>query len=271
MGESTKSFGFRRNVDYIKVNLFLMWRTVMEYKTNFWSSIIIQVFFLGTYVLFFEAMTRNFGDIIGWNIWDFLLFLVLVDTIWVLSGVVFWSKSLFHSIISGELNNYLMRPINIFLGFNFSRLDIGGLVMFAMNFVYILYYIVSQDVSLFSLALGVFIMSLIVLVLLLFIWFVESLNFFYKGLSMGINEIIGNFVGIAQNYPYQYFKSFEYKLLLFFFPIFFVSSLVIPIFKGDSISNIGLQLSILGGFIVFYSFFTFLFWKLGIRRYEAFG
>jgi ABC-type uncharacterized transport system permease subunit len=248
-----------------------MWRSVLEYKTNFWSAIIIQLFFLGTYVLFLDVFSRNFGDIIGWSTIDFVFFLILVDTVWVLSGIFFWRKSLFFGIKNGLLNNYLLRPINPFVGFNLSSLDFGGMVMFLMNLIFIVYYILSQNIKLLNLSMGVFLIIVVVLCMLLFIWFIESLNFFYKGLSQGIEPIIGSLADISNKYPYQYFKFFGYKLWLLFFPAFFVSSLIMPAIKGDFVFNWEVQLLVLLGFIFFYSLFTYLGWKFGLKRYEAFG
>jgi hypothetical protein len=60
-----KPFGFRRNLDYLRVNLFILWKKIIEYKANFFSYGIEHLIYMGSF-LFFIVFSNNF--FYAWNI-----------------------------------------------------------------------------------------------------------------------------------------------------------------------------------------------------------
>ncbi|MBN2838002.1 MAG: hypothetical protein JXM74_04535 [Fusobacteriaceae bacterium] len=105
---------FSRYWDFIRVNFFIMWRNLLEYKVNLFSGFFMQFFYLGTHILLLLIISDNFGFIINWTSLDFILYLLFYDLTFMIAGIFIWQTQLFGIIINGELSNFLTKPLNPF-------------------------------------------------------------------------------------------------------------------------------------------------------------
>lgn len=267
-----KSFGLRRTFDYFKMNLFLMWKNLIEYKINFFSSILSELIYLTGILLFFNIMYNNFKDVVPWSYEDFVLYFFLYAIIFTFSGLFFWKSSLFDMIKSGKLNLYLIRPINQMYFYLFSQISSVAFVMFLLYLTFFIGTILYYKIVLVNILFAILISILVIILIIFFYHFIFSLDLILLGLTNTINSPLHEIRGPMEVYPEPFFKQNYIKLILIgITPMFFVSSLIVPILKGYIIWNLKLQLIVLFSFIVILVFGTLFNWKFGLKKYVAFS
>lgn len=260
------------SLDYIRENLRIVYRLSLEYKVNFWTSIFEHNFYVAIFVVFFHIFYQNFADIINWRLEDFVLMVLLIDMIIVISYIFVGGKPLFAMMQRGQLNNYLTKPKNVFKQYFFHNLSSNYCINFISNLIVYSLIIYFYNIKLYNLVLGFFIFLLLCVLFLSFFVFWGSLDFYFKRFGEAVYQgTIRHFIHLLpKTYPIQFFSDFKYKNILLFSPSFFVSFLLVPVLRNDSISNLSFKIFIIIILIVFFNFITFLNWKFGLKRYEGF-
>lgn len=268
----TKPFGWRRTFDYFKVNLYLMWRTLIEYKINFFSSIWSEFINVFVMFMFFKVITDNFSDVIPWTTGDFMLYYVIYAIIYTLAGHFFWKDNLFNLIKNGDLNLYINKPINQTYFYLFSKLSSNSFVMMILYCVFLLLTIIYFELVITNIFLGLSLCILVVILIIFFYHFLYSLDLISLGLSSVLLTPVFGIRTSMELYPEPFFKQNFIKFILMgITPMFFVSSLILPIFRNYDIWNFKLQIIILFSFILILIFGTFFNWHYGLKRYVAFS
>ena len=266
-----KVSNIKRNWDYIVENFRILAKVTVEYKFNFLSSIFVQLIYFAITIGIYLIITNNLGQVFGWTKWDFILFIILQDTIWCFSGLFFWDKNLFDYIKKGDLNKFILRPINPFKGYFFSKLNTTALIMLVMNIPILILLFYYLEIPLIKIGV-VIIMSLFIMIqydILNSLY--ESFNFHYLGSSQYIREINNSLESVMRIYPTPFYSKFRYKYFLTIVTTFYVGSILIPYIMGYEIWNLKLQIliyftiNIIAGLIVYYN------WHYGLKKYEAFG
>ncbi|MCA9495510.1 MAG: ABC-2 family transporter protein, partial [Nanoarchaeota archaeon] len=201
---------------------------------------------------------------------DYILFIVFSNTIHLFIGFIFWGKHLFYMIKSGEINIYLIRPINPFLFYNFRTLSIPAFLFLVVNIFLIIISLIYTNTNIFNLSFIVVFILLIFLTLILSM-FLDSLDFIKLGLSSPFQRIYYRSMEVTRMYPSQFFTTFKYNFLLFLFQGYYLTLVLIPILNGKSIFLFLNELSILIIIILSFSLGTYINWKYGLKYYEAFG
>ncbi|MCA9460102.1 MAG: ABC-2 family transporter protein [Nanoarchaeota archaeon] len=272
MESEIKSFTWKRNLDYIKENLYILKKRTIEYKTNTYISLFEQFWYYLIYFLFFYVLAENFSLVVSWNLGDFIIFALLIDFIHVFAGLFMWKEKFHLTMLNGNLNNYLIRPIKPKLAYYYSNLSVGALIFMLTNIIVFPFVIYYFKIELNNLFLSFIIFLLILLVYILSYFFSRSINFFSFGLASFFETIreIGN-ITIGKNYPFSFFEKFNFNFLLLGFPIFFTSSLLIPLLRSYEIIHFEFQIKVLFSLIFFFATSGYLLWHYGLKKYEAFG
>jgi len=249
-----------------------MFKTLIEYKANFYSMFIEQFFYILTDIAFFLLFGSLFSDIIGWEIVDFVIFAILVDFFRAFPGIFAWGKGVSENIKNGNFNNNLNKPLNPFLKHYFSDLSSVGIFYIITNlisFFFIIYYFEIQVNNIFMLLI---VMILILIVGILFNLFYQSLGFIVLDIDSNVlDPIFQSMYGIVNQYPAQYFTRTKLVYVIFIIPAAFIGSLFIPLMRNYEIWNINYQLTILVILIIFFIIGTIFNWSYGLKKYEAFG
>ncbi len=270
--EQVKPFGWRRSLDYFKTNLVLTCKALFEYKANFYVSIFEQFWYYITYFVFFVVVSDNFSSVVNWSFADFLLFALIIDFIHVGFGLFFWNFDLQSSIVRGDLNSNIIRPINPLVSYSFFRLSKGAIFFIISNFLVFPIFILYFGYEFHNIFLSFIIGLLIYLDLIFMGMFVVSISFFSFGLADFLGEVVGAGIHqISKNYPFQFFERTAFKVVLLGIPLFFTSSLLMPLLKGVDVWNMKLQLMILFCTLIFFLMGSLLSWHYGLKKYEAFG
>ena len=274
MENNIKPFGWRRNLDYFKENFIIMWKSLVEYKMNFLVAFIEQIIFFFAQFIFFIVFSQNFAKDIGWNVSDFLIFAMFADFIIVFAGFFIWKFYRFQSIlVTGKLNSYINKPINSMFCFIFSDFSSRAFTMLLMNIIVFPIILIYFKISFVKLLIP-FILFLFICSMYIFAFsFFSSINFFNFGISDALfNSYDTVLHGISKSYPAPFFdKNVVLKKILFFVPIFFIGSLLIPLINGSSLNEFYFQIIALLFFNLLFLLGLIMVWHYGLKRYEAFG
>ncbi len=263
----TKQFN-SRYLDFFKVNLFIMFQTMKEYKANLYSVFLIQIVFISISYFTSFIIASNFGQVIGWNFLDFLVYQVLIRIIYQFSGIFLWGKSISHSIINAQFNNHLVMPLNIKLKYYFNNLSSSG-------YIYILFSLCELLILLiffYQREINYLILLTTLLFLIVYHFLIhqslETMGFHYKKLDHQLLRLYYPLTNILSSYPINYFQFFSFRNLLIFIPH---SILVFFIFP----SSITISLFTFYVILIVVSFLLVLIliinWKIGLKKYEAYG
>lgn len=256
---------------YLKVNFFIVWKELVEYKSNLVSAVIAQVFFLAAYFTFFGVFASQFGDVVGWNKWDFLLYFLFSDTILMFGGI--WiSKSIEDSLRKGTFNLVLLRPLRISFAYIAHDLNSPVLLMIIINSLLIVPLLIYMKIGLINLIIASFVGVLIFLLYFLLNLGFMSIDFVKIGLGDELRGIIVRQVpSILENYPFPFFLKSKIKYFLLFFPIAYMGSLFIPVIRDKGIWALKLQLGVIFSLIVIFILLIMALWRYGLKNYEAYG
>lgn len=256
--------------NYIQANIHISLTKIKEYKINTISAIIVQIFFYITRILFLGVFASNFGEVINWSIKDFMLYFILVNFIIVFSSIIIYHPLLKNNILKGQLNVYLIRPINRFFCYNFHNLSGVGFNMSIFNIVASIFIINYYNIELtFSITAP----ALIILLILLYITikvFVESINFWSLGLSQTAYKLVSTADKTLEVNPGKLFEN-VHSNFLYTIPLFLVATLLMPTLKGEFTSPHSIQITILISTICILAILTAINWHFGLKKYEAFG
>jgi len=265
----------KKSFDYVKANFFILKQNLIEYKANVFMCFIEHLVYFSSIVLIFNIIFSNFSEVINWKLSDYVLFFVLIDWICASSGIFVWrTPSLRHSIIQGDFNIILLRPIPKFLGYFFSNLNGNLLIYTIMNpIIHITTLIIFFNIELHNIFIAIMIWTLVLINFTLMYEFFHSFEFLATSSSRSIKIIFDEInYSLANNYPLQFFNKLDLKgILLFLSPLFFVGSLIIPILRNYPIWNFQLQIFILLISIIIFITGIYINWRYGLKKYEAYG
>jgi ABC-type uncharacterized transport system permease subunit len=256
----------KRYLDFFLVNLSLMKQHLKEYKVNFYSAISVLVFYTSFTYFFLFVISNSFGDVIGWSYFDFILYSIYTRIIHQTSGIFTWGKNISHSLLHGEFNQHLVRPLNIMPKYFFSNLTSVGFTYFISSLIelsIILIYF-NHSISFYV----IFVLFILSLIEFLFFEVVESFGFYGKKLDHEIKKFLRPFYNILHRFPFNYFKAFSLKNIFLLFSSVLVVLLLFP--HEFSFSIIFLWSFILLYLLTLVCILLFN-WHYGLKKYEAFG
>lgn len=246
----------------IKINLAL--KENKEYKINLWNAFIINIIYVLVMSIFYISINPLLEGIISWSNQDFLLFLLLH----LFMGkflIIFSIKGLRFFLLSGEFNVILNKPINTF--FHISTQFSGPVfLIFVTLFIITSIAIILEYMKNVFLFLLFFVLSSVYLVI--FFSFFNSFAFFIKNDSF-MQEIPRKINNRLKEFTPNVFQKTSIYEYLFIFPSVFGSFILVEILKGKTYFFSYLYIVIISFFIL--SFGTYLLWKYGLKKYEAFG
>ena len=260
-----------RHLDFLKENIIIMVKLLTEFKASFYSVIFEQFFFTIINVFMFSVLFTNFGEVIGWSFTDFILFLILFDFFEVFIGIFFWNDWLKIEIINGSFNLRNTKPMNVYWNTYFSKLSHYALLYTVLTFFIYSFFILYFSIELFNIFLGIGVFLLIGIFWISFSEFIRSLDWFFLGLSQIVWQPLNRLNYGFRTFPSPFFKSFNFKFLFFFFPVYLLGDVLLPILKGEEVLNLMSYIWFLVIGIVVLITCTSVAWRYGLSKYEAYG
>lgn len=259
-----------RNWNYFKANFKLMWINTIEYKTNLYTSLAILIIYSVIGLLSFILIGDIFDEYIDWEVADFVIFYVLQYFVGIIAGFFSWGKELHYTLTQGNLNQFLTKPLNPFIGYIFHTLTGWQLISAIFRFflliaVFIYFKIVPQNIL-----LVILIILLINILVFVIHQFLESLEFIKYKLS-SIGDSYWEFTEVFYTNPAPLFQRFPVKTLLYLWEFYYTGLLLVPLIRGYEITNFGIHFYPLVGFIVLFGIGTLINWHYGLKKYEAYN
>jgi len=255
-------------LEFIKMRIILGLKENKEYKANLFSIFLTDIMYLITSIFFYLILQDLIGDeILNWSAFDFMLYGFLVYLSFKFIRMLSFS-SLPRFLILGKLNVILTKPITPFLFLSTQGFRGFRFVSISYLFLIILSLIFYNNYSNIFLGILVYFYGLFYLIVLYN--FLYSLSFVTKSISWIFN-IYTPITMMTRNYTPKLFTNFSWNLFFNLQPIAICGYYTIEVLKGNFLffSNNYFLYSLIILFILI--FFIYLLWKIGLKKYEAFG
>ena len=250
-------------------SLYVSFKKTRAYNMEFMMMLVHVVFSFAFVFLFWSAILYNFSFPSYWTaseLYFFAAIVLLADAI----GEIFFPLKLLPSVVvSGDLSQYLIRPVNTLSLFLMANMNIIAIVeRIGVSIVAIVIVAISQEIALsaptFILALLLMITGIVAYQIL---YATFSLTSFWFGEVSFFRDTIFE-VGDFKRYPLDVFSKWLQKALTFILPVslivFFPASLIL--------GKICISWTILFIYSLVFILSNVVFkivWKAGLRRYEA--
>ena len=258
---------FQRHFDYFKERIIISVKSFIEYKGNFYSIFISEVFtYIITLVFYFVYIDLSENSFLDWNLLNFLIFLLLVKFSLRFNNLFYFS-GFSKKLLNGDLNSKLLKPISPYFAM-ILNLASGKIVMTSITFILLVIILLYSNFENYFLALLIWIIGFIGSTFL--VNTLAILSFFLKG-NIGLPFIKNEVEMISKNFTYAPFENqfLISKILFLFLPQSLIAYLTLNILLGKII-----YFSIYFIPVLFYSIIIILFhlflWKIGLKKYEAF-
>lgn len=217
-------------------------------------------------LIFFKSIFNNTGSFAGWSYWDAVLLVLTLSLFW----DIFWRGTsggvayIPDRIFNGEINSYLLKPINPLFS-----LSISGIGILENSFntpILLIYYILNQGFP-FSFTQVIAYLLTLLLGVGIFTWMliiIVSLTFWVRDVSY-LEQVYWELQHLAR-YPKDIFTGFLSNLFMFVIPVFFIANIPIDALRhGVRIDYIllGILLNVvLGGTAIFI-------WEKGLTVFDS--
>ena len=266
-------FNFKHYLNYFWENYKIGLKEQFEYKTNLYIGIFLWTSFNISILIFGKILFDNFGDVISWNFLDYIIFLAFSNFLFDFSGLFWFNKQIKYSIFElKKLNFFLNIPGIRFFNFSLSR-SFNGTILFLTEFLifmtYILYNRSFNIIFLDELLISCILISILYICVF---YFLDSFSWRFMNLGETLSKNISWEVnGLLKQIPGVFFNKNKFYFLLFLFPTYFISSLIVPLFQGFIPNYFNTQILTIVLLNVFFCIGIFFNWKYGLKNYEAFG
>lgn len=262
----------------LKIYAVLQWgniRPKFQFITNSLMGIVGLMLLSVTSAFSMFILLRNLSGLDGWTIWQ-LMFLNgtwrLSHGVFLLFGQATWTVS--QKVRMGEMDRYLVRPLNplsqLFMSdFNISGLGyiVGGSIVFGVAAYHLegFWSITNIALTIVAIFVGFVIeVALFLMIGTLAFWITET---------NGINTILLNFITNFHQYPLSIFGIGLQLILTFIIPIAFInyypSFLVLNIDSTVTLNSNLIYFGPLTAFILM--ILALVFWNFGLKRYNSSG
>jgi ABC-type uncharacterized transport system permease subunit len=250
--------------DFIKERIKIGLKEAFEYKLNTWSAILMNTVYVGVMMIFFLTLSPLLENVLSWKIKDYFLYLI-IGLVMSKFLILFSLKQLAKNILLGAFNTVLVKPINPFL---FFSTQFGGAVFVTLG---IFFFLMIAFILLFYKISLTFIIYFIfsIFYISLFSSFFSSTAFFMKENSMFIN-IPRKLNNRVREFTPKSFETYSFGSLLYLFPSAATGFILVEFLKGN-FEYIPIILKIIFPSFLIMVMGIYLMWKIGLKKYEAFG
>ncbi len=260
---------------YILPNyLALAVRRESEYKAGFYTFIFHQIIAISIWLIFWKAIINNIGDNGKLGDWDYGRMVMLTGFVSINMGMWALFSTIWRlprQILTGELNNHLIKPVHPFLHMVFKRLNlratprifigIGVLTLGSINSQ------ASHPPSAVCLAALISMLSFLTTIMP---FAIVCLAAFWIGKAEFLRDLFIELF-LFQNYPLSEFpKPFIVVFTIVIPMIFAATTPVLVLTQWDvatSLTALGAMILIIVTQLLLFKFL----WNRGLRRYESYG
>ena len=253
--------------------LVIRYRRMIEYRASFLLGLLGGISTLIAFFIFWAVIFSRVDSINGWT---FPQILMLLGFFYFAMGI-YWvfliGAEHFHdSIIYGDLDTVLSKPVNPVINQLFSKIDFFGLIDFTRGvFLLFLSYFLGLKIPLINFISAVVIAILGAIAIGLAVLFTNLLTF-WVGRSEALIRSIWELIWEPSGYPLTIFPVFAQAFYTFLIPLIFVQTY--PVIITTQQVSIALVAKILLMELLVIGAWTgvcYVTWKKGLERYESLG
>jgi len=259
---------FQKYLEVFFTRLKLGLTEMKEYPSNNIAGLISNFSLMGTYIIFYFV----FAEIIlfkslNWEKYDFIVLFMLLLTYALF--LRFFSLSDFQNqLLRGELNNYLVRPINPYSIASTKNLR-GSIILNFLIFLGLTIFVLiygNYSNYIFAFIIG----SLGFITHTLIINNIFSLSFFMKKGDIFYDLYYKQYFTTIESYTPKMFENTLLKHIVYLTPASFIGFFIIEVLKGRF--ELVLQYLLPFIFLTIVSLLLLIVqWHYGLKKYEAFG
>lgn len=235
-----------------------------EYKANFYSILFFDIALLFVFMLFFQIYSSMIGSDLNWTSFDFVVYYL---TLFFGSKIKWFFSLQFlrEHLIAGDLNMHLTKPLNIFLFENMRMISGVNIIFIPLALILFIISVLYGNYNHLFFAITLLLIGSIFEVI--FINFIESTSFFIKD-----NRFLSD-MGYRLIYTNEKYtpKAFEKLTNIFYF----LSTSIYGYFVIEILNSRFDQFFYFLPYIILiyfcFSILTYFMWKIGLKKYEAFG
>ncbi|KNY29426.1 ABC transporter permease [Pseudobacteroides cellulosolvens] len=241
----------------------------MAFRFSFFGVFFVDGSLFLIQLLMFSAIYSQTETIGGWGKSQMLLFIGTFSLINALNMAIYFFGvlSIPWKIKSGELDLYITKPINPLLHLSFESIDLGSVPLVFASIGIIIYAVSGMDIPLTLLTVIGYTFLVLVMLLLYYDMMVilRTLSFFFIQAS-SIERLEGEVITLCMKIPGTLFKG-AFKLIFYLILPYGIMATVPSEFFAGTLSPLGFVYSV--GIAGFFTVFTIVFWKIGLRNYKS--
>ncbi|MGH7700861.1 MAG: ABC transporter permease [Gemmatimonadales bacterium] len=240
----------------------------LQYRANFFASILGTLFYLGTALLTLALFFRHTERLGGWDFWEVVVLLGVFNA---LSGVIEavlrpGIGQLADEVRSGRLDLVLARPVDAQAFVSFRRLDLWRLVDVALGLGLAAYALVRLGETPSPLALGAFLLALASAGVVVYSLWVALMSLAFWFVSVENLSVLFDAVFEGARYPVSAYPGALRLLFVYFIPIAWTTTIPASALTGRLGPEIGVGAAAVGTAALL---LARLLWRTALRRYTG--
>ena len=261
-----------QNLRFIGLLIKLKLSHMMLFRLSFFGAFFADGILFLMQLLAFQVIYSQVDSIGGWNRGQMIIFIGTFSLINALNMIFFFFGiiSIPEKINSGNLDQYITKPVNPLLRLTFESVDPGSIPLLIFSILIVSYGIsVSQIQITIPLMLG----YIILVFLMTLLWYdmeliLRSFSFFFIIVSDidPFERLEGNLMSLNFKIPGVVYKGI-YKILFYFVLPYGIMSTIPTQFLSGVLTFPELILGM--GTVFIFTAFALWFWKLGLRHYRS--
>lgn len=241
----------------------------LVYSLNFWMAFVADVSVFLAQILTFKAIYGHVDTINGWNEYQMIVFVgtfTLVDGLY-MATYFFGIISLPDKIRSGNLDLYIIKPINTLFYTAFDQMNMGSLFIAGAGAVFVSYGIVNLGVTMTVTRVVGYIFLVAMMCVLVFALMLITRTFAFRLVKTdSINEAEGQVVEFAIRVPGVAYRGLTKVIFFILIPYGLIATMPTQFITGSLEGKYWFL--IIGVVMVFFSLSIFL-WKRGLAAYTS--
>lgn len=251
--------------------IVISWQKIKTFNFEFLMTLVHLVFNFSFILIFWYTLLshiKSFGD---WSFPELALFTGITFLGESIGGIFFGFRDLPSTIVNGDLDKFLVRPVNTLFAVLFDQVSIVYFIEELIVSIFLIIVIVIQynvSINPLNVIFSLVILSLGVLVYNCLYGMVTFLAFWVGQVGVFRSLIFG--LADSKQYPMTIFPKKVQFILTYIIPVAFISYYPAVIFMNKVNLDSFFLLKFLAFSVIIFYLFS-LVWNRGLKRYEANG
>jgi ABC-2 type transport system permease protein len=260
-----------RYKEYLKESIKIQLKQIKEYKANFYFSTFLTLFYTAIMIIFLNVVYGQFNDMLNWSFNEYYFFVVFSAMVVMPCAPFYFNQILNRFLLWGIITIYSTRPLNTAFQYYVNTINLVFAVPMIYYAIALIYFFLYMEKFLLIKFLFVLVFSLFGgLFIILLYRTIDALAFFMKG-NLTLSSFFQQTTGTFNRFPVTMFDGWI-KTLAFILPNVYFNAYATEIYFGKISYLQALDLFyIMITFIIILTTTIFFLWKIGLKKYEAFG